>query len=232
MPPRNIQFANEEFYHLVKKGVEEREIFLDEEDNLRFMNSLLVFNDKEPTPWNMRAFWEQRDPTSLINYMPEKPLIEIHAFSLMKNHFHLLVRQIKEKGVVDFMQKLGGYSYYFNKKYKRVGPLFQGRFRAILVETEEQLKNTFAYIHTNPISFIEPGWKENGINNLPEAVQFLKKYKWSSYPDYLGEENFPNIINKNFFLNLFGDEDGCKKEIESWLQYKKEINDFKNIILE
>jgi len=232
MPIRNIQFFNGEFYHLVKKGVEERDIFLDEEDNLRFINSLLVFNDKKPAPWNMRAFWEQRDPASLRNYVPEEPLVEIHAFSLMKNHFHILVRQIAEGGVTNFMQKLGGYSYYFNKKYRRTGPLFQGRFRAVLIETEEQLKNTFVYTHVNPVSFVEPKWKENGINNLPKVIQFLENYRWSSYADYLGGGNFLNVIKKEFFLSLFGDKEGCKKEIEAWLQYKNGISKFKDVILE
>ena len=67
MPIRNIQFANGEFYHVIKRGVEERKIFLDDDDRLRFINSLLVFNDENPAPWKMRAFWHQRDPASLMN---------------------------------------------------------------------------------------------------------------------------------------------------------------------
>lgn len=232
MPLRDIQFVVGEFYHIVKRGIEEREIFLDEEDNFRFINSLVVFNDKRPAPWNMRAFWEQRDPSSLKDYVPKDPLIEIHTFSLMKNHFHLLVRQTKEKGIIDFMRKLGGFSYYFNKKYKRIGPLFQGRFKAVLIKTEEQLKNVFVYVHANPISLIETNWKEKGISNLPHVTRFLEEYRWSSYRDYLGKENFPNVINKNFFVDLLGGENGCKKEVESWLQYKKEINEIRNITLE
>ena len=66
MPTRQVQFVNNEFYHIVNRGVEERKIFLDDEDNLRFINSLLVFNDKEPASWSMRGFWNQRGPTSLI----------------------------------------------------------------------------------------------------------------------------------------------------------------------
>ena len=101
-----------------------------------------------------------------MSYKPESPLVEIHAFALMDNHFHILAKQIKENGISNFMNKLGGYSYYFNKKYKRVGPLFQGRFKAILVRTDEQLKNVFVYINTNPVGLIKPGWKENGIKDF------------------------------------------------------------------
>jgi putative transposase len=158
--------------------------------------------------------------------------VEIHAFALMDNHFHILAKQIKENGISNFMNKLGGYSYYFNKKYKRVGPLFQGRFKAILVRTDEQLKNVFVYINTNPVGLIEPGWKENGIKDFGKIKQFLKDYKWSSYVNYIADKNSSSLINKDFFLELYGGDSGCESEIESWLRYKIEIGKFANVMLE
>lgn len=234
MPTRQIQFANDDFYHIIQRGVEERKIFLDEEDRLRFINSLLVFNDKNPALWSMRGFWNQRGPTSLVKsgFTTEEPLVEIHSFALMDNHFHLLVKQIKEKRCSTFMQKLGGYSYYFNKKYKRVGPLFQGKFKAVLIKTEEQLKNAFVYVNTNPIGLIEPDWKEKGIKDFRESTKFLKEYQWSSCPDYLKNANNYPFIKNDFFLELFGSIENCKEEIESWLKYKVEVNKFKDIALE
>jgi len=232
MPYRNTQLVVGEFYHIVKRGVDQRDIYLDNEDRFRFINSLLVFNDKKPAPWSTRAFWHQRDPTSLGSYIPKEPLVEIHTFVLMKNHFHLLVRQLVENGIVDFMKKLGGYSYYFNKKYERVGPLFQGRFKSILIKSEEQLKNVFVYIHTNPLEIIKFNWKEKGIDNPKRAIQFLENYKWSSYPDYLGKENFPNVTKRDFFFKLLGGREDYKREVESWIQYKVEISKTKNVLLE
>lgn len=234
MPLRIVQFANDEFYHVVKRGIEGRKIFLDDEDRIRFISSLLVFNDEEPAPWNMRAFWHQRDPASLLqqSYKVEHPLVEIHSFALMDNHFHLLIKQVKDHGISNFMNKLGGYSYYFNKKYNRVGPLFQGRFKAILIKTEEQLKNVFVYVNTNPIGLIEPLWKENGIKDFKKSTHFLTDYKWSSYPDYLGKDNFPFLIKKDFFLNLLGGEDSCRGEVESWLKYKVDMSKYQYIALE
>lgn len=238
MPARNVQFANDEFYHVVKRGVEQRTIFLDDEDRFRFINSLLVFNDANPAPWSMRAFWSQRDPASLshplgtVDYKPKNPFVEIHAFALMDNHFHLLLRQIQENGISHFMNKLGGYSYYFNKKHKRVGPLFQGRFKAVLIRTDEQLKNTFVYVNTNPVGLIEPYWKEQGIKDLEKSLGFLREYKWSSCPDYMEGKDYYSFVNKNFFHELFGSYEYCKKEIESWLKYKVEVSKFKNIVLE
>jgi len=221
MPLRKIQLINEEFYHIVKRGIEEREIFLDEEDKLRFINSLLVFNDKNPTPWQSRLFWEQRGPSSLGDYKPKNPLVEIHVFTLMKNHFHLLLRQLIENGIITFMRKLGGYAYYFNKKYERVGPLFQGRYKIKRIETEPQLKNNFVYIITNPIEIIEPEWKNWKVNNPQKAIQFLEEqYRWSSYWNYLGKQNFPSVTTQDFFLKLFSGKEGIKKEIESWILFK------------
>ena len=224
---------NEEFYHVVKRGVEERVIFLDNDDHNRFLSSLLVFNDSFPAPWDMRAFWLQRELSSWKTYKPKNPVVEIHAYALMKNHFHLLLRQIAENGITDFMRKLGGYSYYFNKKYKRVGTLFQGRFKAKLIETDTQLINTFNYIHTNPVEIIEPGWKEWSVKNPKRAKDFLKKYKWSSYVDYLGDTNntYSNLLTKEFFLGVLNGKNGCRAEVESWIDAKTP-NDMDSLILE
>lgn len=235
MPKRKTQFVNGKFYHLMKRGVEERKVFLDDEDRFRFINSLLVFNDQKPTPWASRAFWYQQDPKFLTarNYKLENPLVEIHAFVLMPNHFHLLVRQLAENGIVVLMNKLGGYSYYFNKKYERVGPLFQGRFKAIMVETEKQLKNNFVYINTNPVGIIESGWKELEVKNSQRAIQFLEEeYQWSSCWDYLGKQNFSSVITREFFLKLFGGEKEIKEEIESWILFKADSGRLKEIIFE
>jgi len=226
MPRRKIQIANGEFYHLIKRGIEGREIFLDDEDRLRFLNSLLVFNDKLPTPWENRSFWYQRNPALLgkMNYNPKSPLLEIHNFTFMSDHFHLLVRQLLDGGVKLLMQKLGGYSYYFNKKYQRKGTLFQDRYKIIHISNEEQLKNTFVYIHTNPVVMVEPEWKNRKVKNPERAIEFLKEeYRWSSYWDYIGKQNFPFLTTRDFFLELFNGKEGIEKEVNSWIYFKNDI---------
>jgi len=233
MSIKRPQFVKDEFYHIVNRGVEQRNIFLDDEDRLRFINSLLVFNDIKPASWNLRGFWNMRNPESLIqNYKTEEPLVEIHALTLMDNHFHFLLRQLVDNGISEFMRKIGGYAYYFNKKYQRIGSLFQGRFKVNLIENENQLKNTFVYIHTNPVEIVEDKWKDFEVNNPEEAVRFIEQYRWSSYPDYISTENFSNLLTKDFFLSLFGGKDDCKKEVEFWIKSKKDFNEFGNIILE
>jgi len=160
-------------------------------------------------------------------------LVEILAFYFMPNHIHLLVRQVKNDGITQFMKKLGtGYATYFNKKYNRKGHLFQGRFGAVHIRTNEQLKTVFVYIHTNGISLIEPKWKEKGISNLKKVIKFLENYKWSSYPDYLSKNNFPSVTKRGFLLKVMGGEKGCRNFVEGWVKYKKRLKDFNKITLE
>jgi len=223
VPKRKTELINGEFYHIIERGNDKRKIFLDDEDRLRFINSLLVFNDTAPSPWQSRAFWK-RQKELVMSYQPKNPLVEIHAFALMGNHFHLLIRQITENGITKYTRKLGGYAYFFNKKYQRTGSLFEGRFRAKLIQTETQLKNNFVYINTNPIELVEPQWKEWKVLNPQKAIQFLgSEYRWSSYQDYLGKDNFPSLIKKDFFAKLFNGKQEIKNEINSWILSKSSI---------
>ncbi len=131
------------------------------------------------------------------------------------------------------MSKLGtGYGGYFNRKYSHEGHVFQKRFTAVHIENEDQLKVVFVYIHTNPISLIEPKWKELGIKEPEKAIEFIENYKWSSYPDYIGKKNFPSVTDREFILKIMGGEDGCKNFIESWIRYKGKIREYTNLALE
>ncbi len=223
VPKRKTELINGEFYHIIGRGNDRRKIFLDDEDRLRFINSLLIFNDTAPSPWQSRAFWKQKKELLATSYRPENAVIEIHAFALMDNHFHLLVRQITDKGITNYARKLGGYAYYFNKKYNRTGSLFEGRYRARIIENDIQLRNNFVYINTNPVQLIEPQWKQWKVADPQKAINFLEEnYRWSSYWDYLGKNNFSSLVEKDFFLKLFGKED-IKKEINSWISSKSSM---------
>ena len=151
----------------------------------------------------------------------------------MPNHFHLLVRQLVVGGISKFMKKLnGGYGGYFNRKYRRKGYVFQDRFIAVHIKNEEQLKVVFVYVHTNPISLIEPKWKELGIKEPEKAIKFVEDYKWSSYPDYIGKKSFPSLTDRDFILKIMDGEEGCKNFVESWIKYKGRIKEYPNLALE
>lgn len=235
MPIKRPQLVNNEIYHIVVRGVGDSLIFKDKNDYYRGIFSLYEFNTIEPI-----EIGKQREKRKSAKARGEQfsadtrdLLMEILAFYFMPNHIHLLVKQIKNDGITQFMRKFGaGYATYFNKKNDRKGHLFQGRFRAVHIKTNEQLKNVFVYIHTNGVSLIEPNWKEKGIENPKKVVKFLETYKWSSYPDYIGKKNFPSVTKRDFLLKIMRERTGCKEFVEGWIKYKKELKDLADIVLE
>lgn len=221
MPIKRPPLINNEIYHIVTRGVSDSLIFKRENDYYRAIFSLYEFNTVEPVLIRKRRklreqFSDSFDDRDLI--------VEILAFCFMPNHIHLLLRQIKEGGISQFMRKFGaGYAAYFNKKYNRQGHLFQGRFRAVHIKDDNQLKIVFAYIHSNPISLVEAKWKEGIVENPERAIKFLENYRWSSYLDYIGKRNFPSITERAFFLKIMGSEASCGKFVKDLVEYKKRI---------
>lgn len=235
MPIRRPQFVNEEIYHIVTRGVEKRLIFQSQSDYYRGIFSLFEFNDESHVLIrNRRRARIRAKKNGREQFSANRDLIvEILAFCLMPNHIHLLLRQIKENGISKFMSKFGaGYATYFNKKYSRTGHLFQGRFRAVHIQNNEQLKNGFVYVHTNPTGIIEPGWKEQGIKNPEDVIRFLENYKWSSYLDYIGKRNFPSVTNREFLMQVMGGTDNCKNFVNNWIRYKGKIKTMGKVVLE
>lgn len=156
--------------------------------------------------------------------------VEVLAFCFMPNHIHLLVKQLKDNGISQFMRKVGtGYATYFNKKYKRKGHLFN-KFKAVHIESNDQLKNVITYIHTNPIALVQPGFKEKGIESSQIVMEFLENYKWSSYQDYLGKENFKSLTQKDFILEVMGGFEGCRADVENWVLHKKEVKELYTLL--
>lgn len=196
---RKITFSPGEYYHVYNRGVEKRKIFLVEKDYERFLKLLVLANGSEPIVFKTI----QGRPLDEIK-LGEK-LIAVGAYTLMPNHFHLLVKEITGGGLVNFMLKLStGYAMYFNKKYERVGPLFQGKFKAEHVNNDNYLKYLFSYIHLNPIKIIEPSWKKTGIINIRKADAFLNNYHYSSYLSYLAGHKLRDLIlNSREFPDYF-----------------------------
>lgn len=251
MANKERQFVNGEIYHLVVKGVEEKEILKDIDDHYRGIFSIYEFNNakqitirerrrarirlKEQIRKVSQEFHKILSETDrgLTSVDSRDKLVEVLAFCLMPNHLHLLVRQLKKGGISKFMAKLGtGYGGYFNRKYSHQGHVFQRTFTAVHIKNEDQLKVVFVYIHTNPLSLIEPKWKELGIKDPERAIKFLEEYKWSSYLDYIGKKNFPSVTDREFILKIIGGEEGCKNFVESWIKYKGKIKEYTYLSLE
>ena len=194
MSDRTIGFG--EFYHVYNRGVEKRNIFLDHEDFSMFCHHLYALNHED----SITNLPRQRDLK-----FSRKPIVKIHGFCLMNNHYHLLLEEILEGGISKFMQKLGtGYTMYFNKKYERSGALFQGKYKFKHVIADSHFDYILDYIHLNP--------HDEGPTFV---IKKLLKYRWSSLPVYLNiAKNFSSIVSVEFFLDYFNGVQEYRNHLE------------------
>ncbi|HEV8666362.1 MAG TPA: transposase [Candidatus Paceibacterota bacterium] len=184
---RKEALAGGETYHVYNRGAHKQRIFTNDADYSRFALLLHLANSDVPIHFsNLHKKYGGRSSIEIFeNEKFEKRLVDILAYSLMPNHFHLVVRQREENGIVTFMKKLAtGYSMYFNTKYEHSGTLFQGRFKSSLIDTEEYFRYIFSYIHLNPLDILQPGWKNGGVKDKKGARKFLTTYQYSSFSDY------------------------------------------------
>jgi len=151
----------------------------------------------------------------------ENFLVEIVAYCLMPNHFHLLLKQLKNDGIKQFISNItNSYTKYFNTKRKRSGPIFQGRFKAVRIETGEQLLHVSRYIHLNPYS-----------SYLIRQINELLNYPYSSLPEYL-QKGGEKICNQDFILNNFKTKKDYKRFVFNNADYQRKLQDIKHLLLE
>jgi len=231
MSMRKVPFVCGEFFHLYNRGNSKQEIFHDKEDYQRFIKLLYISNSEKNVKFRDDIVSKHIDA---FDFDRGETLVNIGAYVLMPNHFHIYVQSPKQglgdlgedelNNVAKFMLKLcTSYSKYFNKKYNRTGKLFEDKFKSVHIITENQAKYLFSYIHLNPIKLIQSDWKKNGIMDKEEALKFLFNYRWSSYDYYQGIKKDENkILNLDNFLNYFTDPESFKKEIFEWLAKEDE----------
>ena len=206
-------------FHTLNRGVDKRQIFLDDQDRFRFIHDLYEFNDQDWVNTTFHIFKKYNDiGYRNIEGKKRKLLVDIHAFCLMPNHYHLLLSPKIKDGIPQFMKKLNmGYAKYFNRKYQRSGALFQGKYKSVLVKDESHFIHLPYYIHLNPLDIMAPEWRMGGVNNANKANNFLEKYRWSSFLDYTGVKNFPSVTNRLFLLDFFGGTRQYKNNVMQWL---------------
>ena len=169
------------FYHITSRGNEQKPVFKSRKDRIKFLECL-------------------ESATERYNAV-------IHAYCLMDNHYHLLLETPSENLSRIMAHINGAYTAYFNRKRDRAGHLFQGRYKAIVVEADEYAKELSRYIHLNPV--------RAKIVELPEG------YEWSSYIYYIGRKKKPEWLNTDFILGYFG-----RKVKESQRNYKRFVSIF------
>ena len=216
---RNIILAPGEFYHIYNRGTEKRDVFLKKNDYDRFLSLLYIANSYTAVDLKRQG----STLSEILALNKDKNLVDVCAYCLMPNHFHLIVREISNGGISTFMQKLiTAYTMYFNKLNERSGVLFQGRFKVEHANEDRYLAYLISYLHLNPIKLIDPKWKENGIRDKKWAETFLENYKYSSYLDYIRKESRleSKIINKTALPQYYESPTDFYKSIMEWLNWK------------
>src|SRR3990167_10292259 len=206
MALRKQSFATGEYYNLYNRGTEKRIIFLDKKDYRHFLFLMYICNSKKSI--ELRNIDE--------NFDRGETIIDIGAYCLMSNHFHILVREKVESGISTYMRKLlTGYSMYFNKKYKRTGKLYEGVFKSTHLEKDTYLKYLYSYMHLNPAKLIDSKWKEKRNKTVTELLEYVFKYPYSSLKEYESEKF--KILNPAVFPVYFKNPIDHKKELFEWL---------------
>lgn len=213
MPSRIIPFVNDQFYHIYNRGSEKRTIFENQRDYQRFIKTLKYYQIEGPKPQFSKF------PSPIIDKLDEsKKIVDIITYCLMPNHFHLLLKQIKDHGITEFMGKLSNsYTKYYNTKHNRVGPLFQGEFKAVLIESNEQLVHISRYIHLNPI--------------ISYLVKSLDQYEWSSYMEYMRNSS-KGFCSKDIILNQFKNAKNYQQFVLDQIGYGLELELIKHQIVD
>lgn len=196
-----VPIAPGEYYHICNRGIGRQAIFHESRDYQRFLFLILYFQSRESFPNLSRTVddFVQHPMLNIAKDVIEKRDVELVAFCIMPNHFHLLVKEIKDKSLASYVQRIcNSYGKYHNIKYGKSGHVFQGAYRSVHMESDEQLKYASAYIHKNPREIVR--WKS----------QYME-YPYSSLQDVVGDNRWGELIVPEILLG----------DMQSRLDYKK-----------
>ena len=219
---RKTIFANEEVYHVFNLGVERRPIFTAKREYDRALLALNFYRFRD-LPMGLAEFLrlEQGERVSFFSQLLQKgeKQVDVFASSLMPNHFHLLVKQLTEGGITKFVGDFSNsYTRYFNIKHQRKGHLFQGTFKAVRIESDEQFIHVWRYIQINSVVSLV----------IKEAE--LENYPYSSFTEYLSEKT--GVCNKKPILDYFSSIKELKNFVYDQIDYGKKLEAIKHLALE
>lgn len=190
--------------HITKRGTRGMNIVPDSDDQHRFVKSLFLLNDTY-----MGANWH-RETAGLplferpMHWPEREPLVHILAWTLLSNHFHLLLQEIREGGTAKFMQRFGGsMSLCFNLKYKEKGSLFQSAYHARVVSETAHMNYLVFYILVKNVLEMYTGGLVAAYNDFNNAWEWASRYRFSSFKDHVSGVQSP----------LINDPDGLLKDI-------------------
>jgi len=208
-------------YHIITKSIAKYVIFNNETEYLRIKEVIQYYQVENPRlRFSYFAAW-RKDKNGLVNKndrQDKKKLVRIIAYGLMPTHIHLVLQQLKKNGISIYMNKvLNSYTRYFNTKHHRKGPLWTGRFKRVLVETDEQLIHVTRYVHLNPVT--------------AHLVDRPELWRFSSYCEYLAKNPIKDKMCK--FKHILEMRPGkYKKFVDSQISYQRELAKMKSLFIE
>lgn len=220
MPSRTSPLATDEYYHIYNRGVARQPVFSKKRDYEHFLTTISYYRFARP-PMRLSLFLKLSEPIRKgVRKRLENTehLVDILCFILMPNHFHLLIKQRSDEGISTFLRRsINSYSRYFTTKYSRPGALFQGVFKAVHVESDEQLLHLSRYIHLNPL-----------VSFVVDGKDFLS-YPWSSLPEYLDK---PRLTDPMPVIHHFKTRQAYKQFVLDQADYGKHLEFIKHLTLE
>ena len=224
MPGRNIPLVTNQIYHVFNRGIASQPVFFGKVDYERARQTIFYYqNLKVPLRYSFFLRLPSNERDELLQNLRKKKefIVEIVCFCFIPNHFHILVRQLQDDGISTFMSNFtNSYTRYLNTKSKRNGPLFQGKFKAVRIETDEQLIHVCRYIHLNPYT-----------SYVVKTVEELINYPYSSFSEYLNSKEI-EACNKDLVLTHFKDSDAYKKFVFDQADYQRQLDNIKHLTLE
>lgn len=224
MPYRKEPIVTGQFYHVCNRGIDKRSTFTDKREYKRAMEIVSFYHFSHlPLKLSRYLTLPNSDQIQIMKDLigVNKKVVSIVSFCLMPNHFHFLLQQMEDSGVSKFLSQLqNSYTRYFNTKHERIGPLFLDQFKAVRIETDEQLLHVCRYIHLNPYT-----------SYVVKSLIDLESYPWSSFPEYMDPDK-EGICDKDLILSFFETREDYKQFVFNNADYQRELDKIKHLTLE
>ena len=222
MTNKRVPLVTGQLYHIYNRGISRQPVFSSKWDYEQSVLTMWYYQYCDP-PVRLSRFKElsvtQREDLLLKLKTLRDTHIKIISYVFMPNHFHFLLKQISDNGISIFLSKFSNsYTKYFNTKHKRFGPIFQGVFKSVHIETDEQLIHLSRYIHLNPL-----------VSYIVKEKDFLS-YPWSSLQDFL--KGKPPFVDVSLIFNHFSSPSAYQKYVLDQADYAKRLESIKHLILE
>ena len=222
MPRRLTPFVNGQIYHTFNQGIDRRPTFTIPKEYDRGMGVVRFYQYKVPIRFSIFRSLAQEEKSKFIStyFKDNNKIVSILSFCLMPNHFHFLLKQLNHNGVSRFLSNFqNSYTKFFNTKNNRRGSLFLDQFKAVRIETDEQLIHVSRYIHLNPYTAYI-------VKNLNE----LENYPWSSFKEFINGQK--DIVDTDVILSYFKNIKDYKMFVYDQASYQRKLDAIKHLILE